>query len=84
MALMDSTYTAEEYKTKVNWGHSAVEEVVRIAHAAGVKELQLYHHDPDQTDAMIDRKLEIAREQLAKLGSSTTCIAPAEGTSIRV
>jgi hypothetical protein len=33
-----------------------VGEVVRLAHEAGVKELCLFHHDPDQTDDDIDLK----------------------------
>jgi phosphoribosyl 1,2-cyclic phosphodiesterase/ActR/RegA family two-component response regulator len=84
IAVMDATYFAEEYRTKVNWGHSSVDEVVRLAHGAGVKQLHLYHHDPDQTDAMIDRKLARAEECLAALGSNTVCTAPAEGDAIRL
>lgn len=81
VALMDACYFEEEYQRKVNWGHSNVNEVVRIAHEAEVKELQLFHHDPDQTDDDIDRKLDVARNLLAKLGSKTECAAPVEGTS---
>tara|TARA_R110000868_G_scaffold197943_1_gene444195 strand:- start:51 stop:1292 length:1242 start_codon:yes stop_codon:yes gene_type:complete len=81
VALMDSCHFDDEYRRKVNWGHSSVNEVVRIAHAADVKELQLFHHDPDQTDLDIDRKLGIAQDILQKLGSKTICTAPAEGSS---
>ena len=77
--ITDTTYTDTEYRRKIGWGHSAVGEVVRIAHAAEVKELHLFHHDPDQGDDDIDRKLEAARAQLNALGSATRCIAPAEG-----
>ena len=82
VALMDACYFDDEYRRKVNWGHSSVNEVVRIAHAAGVRELQLYHHDPDQDDDAIDRKLRVARELLDKLKSNTNCTAPREGESI--
>jgi len=41
----------------------------------------LFHHDPDQTDEDIDRKLDVAQNLLAKLGSKTICTAPAEGSS---
>ena len=81
IALMDTCYFDDEYRNKINWGHSAVSEVARIAHAAEVKELQLFHHDPDQTDDDIDRKLDIAQNALAKMGSETICTAPAEGSS---
>jgi phosphoribosyl 1,2-cyclic phosphodiesterase len=77
--LTDATYTDEEYPKRVNWGHSAVGQVAALAHDAGVRELQLFHHDPDQSDDDIDRKLESAQAHLARLGSKTVCTAPAEG-----
>ncbi len=81
--ITDSTYTAEEYAAgKEHWGHSAVDEVVLIAHHAKVRTLCLFHHDPGQDDAAIDRKLELARAQLKSLMSATHVIAPAEGDSL--
>lgn len=77
--LIDATYTDAEYIKRVNWGHSSVGEVAALAHEAGVRELQLFHHDPDQSDDDIDRKLESAQAHLARLGSKTVCAAPAEG-----
>lgn len=82
IALMDSCYFDAEYRKKVDWGHSSVNEVVRIAHAAGVRELQLFHHDPDQGDDLIDRKLETANNLLSDLKSNTVCTAPQEGDSM--
>jgi CheY-like chemotaxis protein len=76
--ITDTTYRDEEYAAKVDWGHSCVSQVVDLAARAEVKRLHLFHHDPDQTDDMIDRKLEEAREGLVKLGSSVICDAPAE------
>ena len=77
--ITDCCYTAEEYKTKEGWGHSAVEEVVEVAHDAQVKNLFLYHHEPDQTDDDIAHKLDVSRTLLEGAGSTTRCIAPAEG-----
>ncbi len=76
--ITDTTYRDEEYPAKVDWGHSCVSQVVDLAARAEVKRLHLFHHDPDQTDVLIDRKLEEAREGLAKLGSKVVCDAPAE------
>lgn len=76
--ITDATYTDEEYEKKVHWGHSAISQVVKLAHEAEVKELHLIHHDPDQTDADIDAKLETAQKLLGELNSSTLCIAPRE------
>ena len=77
--ITDCTYTDEEYLAKVGWGHSCISKVIQLAHEAQVKTLYLFHHDPDQNDKAIDNKLEIARNQLKKLGSKTQVIAPAAG-----
>lgn len=76
--IIDSTYLDEEYPKKTGWGHSCISEVVRIADLAQVKSLHLFHHDPDQSDAIIDRKLEQAKRGLEKLGSTVECLCPAE------
>lgn len=77
--ITDTTYFDQEYKTKVDWGHSCVSKVVELADTANVKSLHLFHHDPDQDDDAIDRKLATAREMLTARHSSVECIAPAEG-----
>lgn len=77
--ITDTTYFDPEYKTKVDWGHSCISKVVELADAAGVKALHLFHHDPDQDDDAIDRKLATAREALAGRNSTVDCVAPAEG-----
>ena len=82
--ITDTTYSDEAYRGKIGWGHSALGEVVRLSHDAGVKELHLFHHDPDQTDDDIDLKLAAAQKLLAELGSMTTCVAPAEGDIVAI
>ncbi|MDP2645685.1 MAG: response regulator [Desulfobacterales bacterium] len=77
--ITDTTYTDEEYRAKVGWGHSCVSRVADLAHRGEVKSLHLFHHDPDQSDDAIDGKIEQVRAKLAELGSGTKCLAPAEG-----
>ena len=84
IVAMDTTYFDEDYPSKVNWGHSAVNEVVEMAHRAEVKTLHLFHHDPDQTDDDIDRKLTVAREKMSALGSMTQVDAPTERQVFKV
>jgi phosphoribosyl 1,2-cyclic phosphodiesterase/CheY-like chemotaxis protein len=76
--ITDSTYTPEEYRNKIGWGHSSVEQVVEIADRAKVKDLFLFHHDPAQSDKDIAGKFATANEILKKLDSSTRCIVPKE------
>jgi len=61
--IHDAQYTPEEYAgtagrggPKTGWGHSTFEEAVKLATAAGVKRLILFHHDPMQTDADVRNK----------------------------
>ena len=64
LLIYDAMYTPEEYRgeagpSRVGWGHSTFEDAARVATAAGVKQLVLFHHDPsrsdDQVDALVDR-----------------------------
>ncbi len=76
--ITDCTYSPEEYHHKIGWGHSAVDQVVKLADSAKVKGLFLFHHDPGQTDKDITEKLETANAMLKKMGSATRCVVPRE------
>jgi len=62
LLIYDSQYTPEEYAAKTGWGHSTFEEGVRLARAAAVKKLVLFHHDPNQSDAAVREKERRAKE----------------------
>ena len=75
----DCTYFDDEYATKIHWGHSSLSEVCRLAHLAEVERLWIHHHDPDQTDDDIERKLEFCASTLEVYGSRTEVVLPNEG-----
>ena len=52
--IYDTSYTDEEYPTHRDWGHSTWQEAVRLADAAKVRKLVLFHHDPAHDDAFMD------------------------------
>lgn len=62
LVIYDSTYTEEEFPSKVGWGHSTWQEAVRLAKAANVKKLAIFHHDPEHDDAFMDKIADEARE----------------------
>ena len=80
--ITDTTYRDHEYPSKVDWGHSCVSEVADLAVRAEVKRLHLFHHDPDQSDDDIDKKLDETRAHVAKLGGNVDCDAPAEKSTL--
>jgi phosphoribosyl 1,2-cyclic phosphodiesterase len=49
----DSTYTDAEFPSHIGWGHSTWQEAIRLCKAANVKNLALFHHDPDHEDDMM-------------------------------
>lgn len=65
--IYDSTYTDDEYHSpkspKIGWGHSTWQEAVKIAKAANVKTLVIFHHDPAHDDEFLDRVGEEAAVQ---------------------
>ena len=50
LLIYDSTYSDEEFDAKVGWGHSTWQEGIRLAQAAEVGNLAIFHHDPDHDD----------------------------------
>ncbi len=65
--IYDATYTDEEYHSKVSsklgWGHSTWQEAVKVAKAANVKKLVIFHHDPLHNDDFLDHVGEQAAKQ---------------------
>ncbi len=82
--ITDTTYTDDEYKTKVGWGHSCISKVAKLAHEGEVKKLFLFHHDPDQNDDDIDAKNDSVQKLLADMKSGTECVTPKEGESFKI
>ncbi|CAB4603592.1 unannotated protein [freshwater metagenome] len=54
LLIHDAQYTPAEFALKSHWGHCTTEFAVGIALACGAKQLALFHHDPERTDAELD------------------------------
>jgi phosphoribosyl 1,2-cyclic phosphodiesterase/ActR/RegA family two-component response regulator len=77
--IIDSQYEDMEYQSHVGWGHGCVDDVVALAIFAKVKQLFLFHHDPDHDDAQISRMLDWARQLVALHGDTLAVEAAREG-----
>jgi phosphoribosyl 1,2-cyclic phosphodiesterase len=60
--IFDSTYTDDEYPSRVGWGHSTWRAGVEIARAADAKQLVLFHHLPERTDQQMAALERAARQ----------------------
>jgi phosphoribosyl 1,2-cyclic phosphodiesterase len=66
--IYDATYMHHEYEQlRRGWGHSTWYAAVRIAIAAKVKNLVLFHHHPDHTDDELRQVLEVARKEFPSI-----------------
>jgi phosphoribosyl 1,2-cyclic phosphodiesterase len=66
--INDAQFTPEQLAAeRKGWGHSSWAEGVKIAEEVGVKNLVLFHHDPDSTDKAVDSILRFARGRFANV-----------------
>jgi ribonuclease BN (tRNA processing enzyme) len=82
--VMDSQYNVTEYRAHAGWGHSCVEDVVTVAARAGVKQLFLFHHDPDHSDAEVTGLVEHARAAARRLHSPVIIEGAREGMEVQL
>jgi phosphoribosyl 1,2-cyclic phosphodiesterase len=50
LVIYDSTYTDDEFPSKIGWGHSTWQEAIRLCRTAKVKRLAIFHHAPEHDD----------------------------------
>ena len=80
----EAQYTLEEYvKGKKGWGHSPLETTVRFAVEGNVKQLAMFHHDPQHSDAFVDKMVKHARSLVKMYGGKAKCYAAREGQTVR-
>ncbi|MEM7457568.1 MAG: GAF domain-containing protein [Planctomycetota bacterium] len=64
LLIHDSQFTAAEYEHRQGWGHSTVEYVADLAALSDVRNLALFHHDPDRSDDQVCEMVETARARM--------------------
>jgi len=84
LLVMDTQYDQEEYAQHIGWGHGCMEEVVMLALKAQVKQLYLFHHDPDHEDDKISQMVSQARQLVASRKGSLVVEAAREGLAIEL
>jgi phosphoribosyl 1,2-cyclic phosphodiesterase len=53
--IHDSQYVPSDMPHKKGFGHSLIEDVLKLAEFAKPRRLVLFHHDPDRTDEALDQ-----------------------------
>ncbi len=71
LMIHDAQYIENDMPAKHGWGHSLISQVRQLAVDAQVRNLVMYHHDPDRSDAELD---EIAIESAKFFKSKNSVI----------
>jgi len=54
LLIADGMFSEEEYPSRVGWGHPSIPAVIEAAAKAEVKQLAIFHHDPQHSDKSLD------------------------------
>ncbi len=79
LVIHDAQYVETDMPAKRGWGHSTIDEVLRLGQKAATPHLVLFHHDPERDDDAIDAMVERASGWLAENAPSTLVTAAREG-----
>lgn len=79
VVISDSQYDRVEYPTRLGWGHTCADDTVDLAMRAGVKQLFLFHHDPDHHDEKIEAMVTEGQARVAEKESGLKVSAAREG-----
>ncbi|MFT5425104.1 MAG: phosphoribosyl 1,2-cyclic phosphodiesterase [Gammaproteobacteria bacterium] len=82
--IHDAQYTPEDYNKKRGWGHSCYIDTVTTAIDANVKELYLFHHDPNYDDKAMEAIHKHSIAIIKERGSSLVCHLAKEGMIVDI
>jgi phosphoribosyl 1,2-cyclic phosphodiesterase len=84
LLVADGQYTDEDYPKKVGWGHARASTLVDLAVQANVKQLAITHHDPMQTDSLVEAKIAFCRERGRRFSKDLVVFGAREGLELKL
>lgn len=78
LLIYDATFSEQEFAEHPDWGHSTANEAIRLATAAQVKQLALFHHSPNSDDKTLSK---IEKESRKKFSN---CFCAYDGMKLKV
>lgn len=82
--IHDAQYTPEDYAKKRGWGHSCYIDTAHFAMDANVKQLYLFHVDPNYDDAKIETLHRATIKLIHERQSKMDCYIAREGLTIDI
>jgi len=82
LLIHDSQYVPADMPHKRGFGHSLVEDVLKLGQYAKPRELVLFHHDPDRSDDALDKIGGEAKKWLAERAKDVGLLVAHEGLTL--
>jgi phosphoribosyl 1,2-cyclic phosphodiesterase len=82
LVVYDTMFTSEDYKRIPHFGHSRPSDAVQICQEAGARQLVLFHHAPERSDAEIDGILAETQALTKREGIKLDVVAAYEGLDL--
>lgn len=84
LMIHDAQYVENDMPDKHGWGHSLISQVRQLAVDAQVKNLVMYHHDPDRADRELDEIADESARFFTRNSSSIGSYIAAEGLTFEL
>jgi phosphoribosyl 1,2-cyclic phosphodiesterase len=82
--IHDSMYTLKDFKTKIGWGHSDNIALAFFSILAKVKNLVLFHYEPEYTDKQVEKMLLQTKNIIKDCSAKIKCTASKELMEIKI
>lgn len=81
LLIHDAQYDDAEYVSRVGWGHSTLRRAIEFAAQADVRQLILFHHDPEHDDVTLDS---LVARTMDREQPRFRVVAGTEGMSVQI
>jgi phosphoribosyl 1,2-cyclic phosphodiesterase len=82
LVVYDTMFTPEDYRRIPHFGHSRPADALQICQEAGARQLALFHHAPERSDAEVDAILAETKVTANREGIALDIVAAYEGLDI--
>src|SRR4051812_47334516 len=82
LVIYDTMFTPEDYRRLPHYGHSRPSDAIEICREAGARQLALFHHAPERSDAEVDAILADAQALVAREKIPLEVVAAYEGMDL--
>jgi phosphoribosyl 1,2-cyclic phosphodiesterase len=82
LVVYDTMFTPDDYRRIPHFGHSRPSDALQICREAGARQLALFHHAPERSDAEVDAILADTKAMAKREGIALDIVAAYEGLDL--